>query len=178
MLIKEIATIKGGKRLPKGILLTTNVNSHPYIRVRDMNKRIITLNDSFEYVPDSVFPTISNYLVKTNDVILSIVGTIGLVGIVDKSLNNANLTENCVKFINLKHYDNLYLYYYLISQKGQNQIKAGTVGSTQPKLPIYNIEQINLPDISIDEQRHIVDIIQTLFLICLLLYLQVLCFHL
>lgn len=172
MLIKEIANIKGGKRLPKGILLTTNANLHPYIRVRDMDKRIIKLNDNFEYVPENVFPIISNYLVRTNDIILSIVGTIGLVGVIDKSLNNANLTENCVKFVNIKNYDNLYLYYYLISQKGQDQIKAGTVGSTQPKLPIYNIEQINLPDISIYDQRHIVDTIQTLFAIYLLLYLQ------
>lgn len=159
MLVKEIATIKGGKRLPKGELLTTIQNSHPYIRVRDINSRYIKLNNNFEYVPDEVYPSISNYLVKTNDVVLSIVGTIGLVGIVDKSLNNANLTENCVKFVNVKNYDNIYLYYYLSSQKGQEQIKAGTVGSTQPKLPIYNIEQINLPDISIEEQRHIVDTI-------------------
>ena len=159
MLVKEIATIKGGKRLPKGELLTTIQNSHPYIRVRDINSRYIKLNNNFEYVPDEVYSSISNYLVKTNDVVLSIVGTIGLVGIVDKSLNNANLTENCVKFVNVKNYDNIYLYYYLSSQKGQEQIKAGTVGSTQPKLPIYNIEQINLPDISIEEQRHIVDTI-------------------
>lgn len=159
MLIKEIATIKGGKRLPKGELLTTTPNSYPYIRVRDINTRYIKLNNNFEYVPDEIYSSISNYLVRTNDVILSIVGTIGLVGIIDESLNNANLTENCVKFVNIKNYDNLYLYYYLSSQKGQQQIKAGTVGSTQPKLPIYNIEQINLPDISIEEQHHIVDTI-------------------
>ena len=49
----EIATIKGGKRLPKGINLTAEPNQHPYIRVRDLNNRhTLELNNDFEYVDD------------------------------------------------------------------------------------------------------------------------------
>ena len=33
----KVATVKGGKRLPKGINLITKPNPHPYIRVRDLN---------------------------------------------------------------------------------------------------------------------------------------------
>lgn len=34
-----LASVKGGKRLPKGVNLITTPNSHPYIRVRDLNNR-------------------------------------------------------------------------------------------------------------------------------------------
>ena len=159
MLLKDCATIKGGKRLPKGQTLQGEKNSHPYIRVKDMQKRYVSLSDDYEYVPDNISPSISRYIVNTGDVILSIVGTVGLVAIVDKSLNNANLTENCVKLVNIKNFLSKYVYYYLISDSGQAQIQAGIVGSTQPKFPLYNIEKIEIPDVSMSEQQHIVDIL-------------------
>ena len=158
MLLKDCSKIKGGKRLPKGQTLQVQKNSHPYIRVKDMQGRYVLLNENYEYVPDHVFSSIGRYIVNTNDVILSIVGTVGLVAIVDQSLNNANLTENCVKIVDIKEYIPEYVYYYLISTQGQAQIKEGIVGSTQPKLPLYNIEKIQIPNIKIKMQQHIVDI--------------------
>lgn len=93
-----LVDVKGGKRLPKGVNLISQPNSHPYIRVRDLNNVIFTsLSADFEYVDDETQKSISRYIVSTGDVLISIVGTIGLTAIVDKTLNNANLTENCVK---------------------------------------------------------------------------------
>lgn len=157
MLLKNCTTIKGGKRLPKGQALQNIANAHPYIRVKDMHGRYVKLDSTYEYVPDSIFPSISRYTVNTNDIILSIVGTVGLIAIVDKTLNNANLTENCVKLINIKNYLPQFIYYYLYSEKGQAQIREGIVGSTQPKLPLYNIEKLDIPDILYNTQQHIVD---------------------
>ena len=163
VLLGEIATIKGGKRLPKGSTLISVKNKHPYIKVKDMKEgKIIKLNDEFEYVEESVQKKISNYTVSENDLILSIVGTIGLVSKVDSSLNKANLTENCVKIINLKNMNADYLYYYLTSFNGQFEIGKGTVGSTQPKLPIYNIKKIPIPIPSLNEQNLIANILSTL----------------
>lgn len=160
MILKNCATIKGGKRLPKGQTLQSTANLHPYIRVKDMHSRYVKLDSTYEYVPDTVFPSISRYTVKTDDIILSIVGTVGLVAIVDKSLNNASLTENCVKLVNIKHYLPQFIYYYLYSEKGQAQINEGIVGSTQPKFPLYNIEKLNLPDVSYEKQHYIVDTVR------------------
>ena len=50
-----------------------------------------------------------------------------------------------------------YLYYFLISPKGKAEIEKGIIGSTQPKLPFYNIEQINIPLIDKTAQQHIVN---------------------
>lgn len=94
----DIATIKGGKRLPKGVNLIKAPNNHPYIRVQDLgHEKTLELNSSYAYVDDETQKFISKYIVNTGDIIMSIVGTIGLIGIVGNTLNNANLTENCVK---------------------------------------------------------------------------------
>ena len=142
----EVATVKGGKRLPKGINLITKPNSHPYIRVRDLNgKKTLELDGSFEFVDDVTQKAISRYIVTGGDIVLSIVGTIGLVSVVGDSLNEANLTENCVKLTSLTGIDRDYLYYYLKSSYGQQEIARGTVGAVQAKLPIKNIQDISIP---------------------------------
>lgn len=94
---------------------------------------------------------------------LSIVGTIGALSIVDAFYNNASLTENCVKLTGLDYYDALFLYYYLASSLGQQEISQGTVGAVQPKLPIYNIEKIKVlwPDDK-EERQKIASVLGTL----------------
>ncbi|EKF9753636.1 restriction endonuclease subunit S [Vibrio cholerae] len=139
----EIVSVKGGKRLPKGSTLQEEPNSHPYIRVKDMGARYIP-RSGLEFVPEDVFPKISRYTVNTNDVIISIVGTIGLVSVIDEFFDNASQTENCAKLTGLDKVDALYLYYFLRSEAGQSEIKMGTVGAVQAKLPLYNIEKLSI----------------------------------
>ena len=162
-LLGDICTIKGGKRLPKGKQLSSNKTKHPYIKVKDMGEnKYICLNSGFEYLDDETFESISRYIVNENDLIISIVGTIGLIGLIDKSLESANLTENCVKLIDIKNVTNDFLYYYLKSPIGGYEIKKGVVGSTQPKLPIYNIQKIAISYPSISEQKAIAKVLSDL----------------
>ena len=159
----DICDVKGGKRLPKGINLITTRNTHPYIRVRDLGQnKILQLNPNYEYVDDDTQKIIAHYTVSENDVLISIVGTIGLIGIVGNSLNNANLTENCVKLINLRGIDKDFLYYFLMSQAGQDEIKQGTVGAVQAKLPIKNIQAINIHLPPLDVQKKIAGVLGAL----------------
>lgn len=151
----DLASVKGGKRLPKGINLITTPNSHPYIRVRDLNNRhTLEINSDFEYVDDETQKSIARYIVERGDIVLSIVGTIGLVSIVGDSLHHANLTENCVKLTQLNGVDRDYIYYFLKSELGQAEIAKGTVGAVQAKLPIKNIQAINviLPDLELQKK--------------------------
>ena len=158
----DLVTVKGGKRLPKGVTLIPVANSHPYIRIRDLGQsRVIDINPSFEYVDDETQKAISRYVVNAGDVILSIVGTIGLTGIIGQSLDGANLTENCVKLVNLKRLEPRFLYYYLSSSIGQAEIEKGIVGAVQPKLPIKNIQGITISIPSIETQKRIADALAT-----------------
>ncbi len=157
----DLVDVKGGKRLPKGKTLQQEKTNHPYIRITDLNGRKIDKNNLL-YVTDEIFQSISRYIVNKGDIILSIVGTIGLVAKIDDELDNASLTENCVKFIEPKIIERDFLFYYLTTTDCQNEIRSKTIGTTQPKLPIYNIKslEINLPDLK--TQQRIASILSSL----------------
>lgn len=162
--LNTIADIKGGKRLPKGVNLIVNSNTHPYIRVRDLNNTIYaSLNSNYEYVDDETQKAISKYTVSTNDILISIVGTIGLIAIVDNTLEGANFTENCVKLTNLKEITPEYLFLFLKSMEGKNAICKGTVGAVQLKLPIKNIQSISIPILNKAELCTLNNILSTIF---------------
>ena len=161
--IKDFAEVKGGKRLPKGKQLIKESNSHPYIKVRNLGKeKYIQLNSDYEYVDDETQKSIARYIVNKGDILISVVGTIGLVGIVGDTLDKANQTENCDKIINIKDVLPEYLYYYLISSFGQDEIRKGTVGAVQPKLPLKNVKDISILYPLIEEQERIVNILSSI----------------
>ena len=141
--LSDFCDIKGGKRLPKGEELNNEKNGKPYIKVADMTKdKFVVFNESFQFVSSDIQKSISRYIVQTGDIIISIVGTIGLVNIVDSTLQNANLTENCYRLTNFKVVHSDYLYYYLISPFGKKEIESRTVGGVQAKLPMYNVQSL------------------------------------
>lgn len=94
---------------------------------------------------------------------MAIVGnTLGLVSIVGKSLDGANLTENCVKIVSDNLVTQNYIYYYLNSDFGQNEIKKGIVGAAQPKLPIKNIMDISIALPPLKYQKDVIDILSSI----------------
>ena len=162
--LSSLADVKGGKRLPKGVNLITKPNSHPYIRVRNLNNMIFaSLSSDYEYVDDETQKSIARYITSAGDVLVSIVGTIGLTAIVDDTLDNANLTENCVKLTNLKGITPEYLLLFLRSKIGVESINKGTVGAVQLKLPIKNIQSIPVPLLMSVEMQAFSDILSIMF---------------
>ena len=149
--------------MPKNVNLISTPNTHPYIRVRDLNDSItLELNSDFLYVDDETQKGISRYIVNSGDIVISIVGTIGLVAKIGKTLDGANLTENCVKITNLQNIDKEYLFYYLKSVFGQQEIMRGIVGAVQQKLPIKNIQEITIKCPELIEQKKIAAILSAL----------------
>jgi type I restriction enzyme S subunit len=139
--LSDFSKIKGGKRMPAGTSLIKDKTKHTYIKVADLGKsKYVHYNKKFEFVPTNVAPKISRYITHQNDVIISIVGTIGVVKILGASLNGANLTENCMKITELNKFSPSYLYHYLVSKEGREEIQIRNVGAVQAKLPMYNIE--------------------------------------
>lgn len=143
--LDSLCTIKGGKRLPTDCELLDTPTEHPYIRVRDVgNSRYICLTNQFQYIDEDTHSAISRYIVDTNDIVISIVGTIGLLGKVHHSLDKANLTENCVKLTDVHTITPDYLYYTLCYKNQIKEIELLTVGAVQAKLPMYNIQSMKI----------------------------------
>ena len=146
--LETLATVKGGKRLPKGATLTDEQTQHPYLRITDYSKNGVPSVQSMQYITDEVFDKISRYVINEGEVFLSIVGTIGIVDLIDERLDNASLTENAVKIhaqtTTMAHY----LYLYLRSDEGRHEIDSRTVGTTQKKLAITRIKAFDVGVIS------------------------------
>ena len=143
--LDSLCTVKGGKRLPADCELLDTPTEHPYIRVRDVGgSRYVCLTNQFQYIDEETYSAISCYIVNTGDIVISIVGTIGLLGKVHSSLDKANLTENCVKLANIHTVTSDYLYYTLCYKKQIKEIELLTVGAVQAKLPMYNIQSMKI----------------------------------
>jgi len=150
--LKEVAQIKGGKRVPLGESFTKD-GKIPYIRTSDFTKGYIDYSE-VKYISEKVFNAIKNYQIYKDEVLISIVGTIGAVAILDRGFERCNFTENAAKVIASGKLNPYYLYSFLISESGQKQLKRLIVGGVQPKLPLYAVEDIRilLPDKNLQEK--------------------------
>ncbi|MAT40101.1 MAG: hypothetical protein CL946_10915 [Ectothiorhodospiraceae bacterium] len=141
--LESISDVKSGKRLPKGYYLTDNVTPHPYIRVSDMHQGGVDLSD-IQYVPAGASSGISNYRIFVDDIFISVAGSLGIVGIIPKALNGANLTENADRLTNL-HCDQDYLFYVMSSSIVQQAIEAIQTVGAQPKLALTRLQKFLIP---------------------------------
>jgi type I restriction enzyme S subunit len=83
--------------------------------------------------------------------------------VIDETLDGALLTENAAKICDIGDFvDRDFLVAFLTSEWGQSQIRALTVGSTQPKLALYRIKQIAVPLPPLPEQRAIASVLGAL----------------
>lgn len=156
-----VATVRGGKRLPKGTPWSVEPTEHRYIRATDIAGGHID-EGSLVHVPDDVWPRISRYTVDTDDVLITIAGTIGSVARVPPSLASANLTENAALIrADRSQLDPAFLELWLQSPPAQAQITSLTVGTTQRKLALFRIESIQLPLIALEAQRRIAALIDS-----------------
>ena len=160
--IGVIAEVKGGKRVPKGMELTTENTGHPYIKAGNLKQGTV-IDDGMMYVPDDVLQYIKNYTVQAGDVYITNVGAcIGDCGVIPPKYDGANLTENAVKITNLRCNGD-YLALFLASNTVQQSIKSLIASATLGKLSIANIKTIVIDLPSSKEQIEIVSIIKRLF---------------
>lgn len=153
--ISEIADIKGGKRLPKGEQLQNTKTDYPYIRVTDFNDNGSIDVDNIKYMTKEIQSKISRYIITSNDLYISIAGTIGKTGIIPKELDGANLTENAARFVykDKKSISNKFVYYYTKSDKFKAFVDEATKQVAQPKLALTRLNEIELALPSITEQE-------------------------
>ena len=152
--LRNIASIKGGKRIPVGEKLTTENTGHMYIRVADMKENTVKTDD-IHYISESIYQKIKSYTISTEDLYITVAGTIGSVGEIPKVFDNANLTENADKIV-FRGVCKKFLMYCLLSNFVQSQIKKCTTKVGQPKLAIVRIEDLLIPLPPIKEQYRIV----------------------
>ena len=159
-----IVSVYGGKRIPAGTRLSENDTGHKYIRVADMKDETVSLDD-IKYITDEIYEKIKQYFITSDDIYITVAGTIGRVGVVPRELNNANLTENADKLV-FRRLDKMYLCRMLNSEVVQHQIRKATTQVGQPKLAIARIQKLIVPLPPLEEQKRIVAKIEELLPYC------------
>lgn len=160
----DVAEIKGGKRVPKGYKFEPTQTEHIYIRVADFNNDGTIALDDLQYINNDVYEKIKRYTITSEDVYISIAGTIGKSGIIPKELDGANLTENACKLVLKGQVCKEFIYYTTLSPNFKAQINKMTKVSSQPKLALARLEQvvISFPN-NISEQQQIVEYLDAQF---------------
>ena len=159
--LEEICNIKGGKRIPKGKGFSAQRTEHIYLRVTNMKNRTISFDD-LKYIDDDVFQEIKNYTISSDDLYLTIAGTIGDVGEIPQEVSGMNLTENAAKLTDIVC-DRLYLMYSLLSTNSQEHFSSKFHQVAQPKLSIETASSTLLPLPPFAEQHRIVAEIERWF---------------
>ncbi len=154
----EVAVIRGGKRIP--IDYSFSQSGIPYIRAEDVKDFVEWKNSP--KIAEDLHKLLFRYQTKHNDVLLTIVGTVGSIGIVKFNLEKCNLTENCVRLVSSKNLPE-YLFCYLKSKYGQKIIEREKVGTVQEKLSIERINRIKVPNASFNFQEKIKNLVDHSF---------------
>lgn len=160
--IREIGAVKGGKRVPLGESFADGPTPHPYLRVVDMKDWGID-DAELEYLESRVARMIARYTISSDDLYITIAGTLGMVGRVPPHLDGAQLTENAAKIceLDLQEVSPDFLCGFMNSHGFQRQVWAeiGTGGGV-PKLALFRIAAMSLPVPALDEQQAIGERIQ------------------
>lgn len=153
----EIASVKGGKRLPKGSVYSDSPTGFRYIRVTDWSDHEIDPTN-VKWISDEAAAAIKRYTISSADLFISIAGSIGLVATVPPELDGAFLTENAAKIVvrEIDRIDRDYLLSVMISSSliAQIQQQKG-VGGGVPKLALFRIEALEIPLPSLERQQDI-----------------------
>lgn len=162
--IDEFATIKSGKRVPKGKKLLDITTPYPYIRVTDFSDNGTVDSTDIKYITEEIYQQIKNYTITDEDIYISVAGTIGKTGIIPSSLNGANLTENAVKIVfDNSKYDKNFIFHFTNSITFMEQIGLATKTVAMPKLAIKRLKEVYIPLPPLPEQQMIVSKLDLLF---------------
>jgi len=162
--LNKVVDVKGGKRLPKGQNVLEDETEFKYVRVEDLNWDGSFDLESIKYITEKNHLAIKNYIANENDILLTIVGaTVGKCGLFPAELDGENITENFARLIikDKESYLPEYVNYCLMSKSSQIQFDEYTGKSSQGKLAIFRIKKVLIPELKLDQQAEIVEIIKT-----------------
>lgn len=160
----DVASVKGGKRLPSGHSYSEIPTPYIYIRITDMKNGTIK-NYNLCYINKETRDLISNYTIDDGDLYITIAGTIGQVGIVPTFFKGMNLTENAAKLTSFL-INKVWLKETISSGFLNRQFIEKTNTLAQPKLALNQISDSLIPLPPLLEQEAIQVKITQLMSLC------------
>lgn len=133
--------------------------------------RIANVQDGFIaddkpcYYPPNTDEDISKYLLAENDLLVSLTGNVGRVGMLSKDFLPAALNQrvSCIRIKDSKNVDKKYLYYYFRQKAFVKECVEASKGVAQLNLSTKWLENYMIPIPPLPEQERIVARIEELF---------------
>lgn len=160
--LSSFASVKGGKRIPKGYSYSEERTPYYYLRVADMDNDNELSFDSLKFINEEVFNILKRYEIKEGELAISIAGTIGKICCLSDVPDGHRviLTENCAKIVisnenvlNARYLEILFKMPFI-----QKQLERNYIQTTIPKLGLDKIASLNFPRIpTLEFQRKVVD---------------------
>lgn len=133
------------------------------IRITNVQKGII-VDNSPKYYPLSEENNLNKYILKKNDLLMSLTGNVGRVGLLPKGLTPAALNQR-VACIRMKN-DNLsktFLFHYLNSNSFEQLCIENASGAAQLNLSTVWLSNVQIPVPPISDQQRIVSYLDSEF---------------
>lgn len=129
------------------------------IRITNVQKGVI-VDEAPQYYSDKDMIDLKKYELFENDILMSLTGNVGRVGIMDKSLLPAALNQR-VACLRLKNQDIYYkyLFYYLNSDRFENMCIENSNGIAQKNLSTVFLKNVLIPVPLLDIQKKIVEVL-------------------
>lgn len=135
----------------------------PYIRPTEIQSDQIQIDDLRRTTP-AIAAAYRRSALRPDDILLSIVGTIGKVAIVPAHLDGANITQSsCRLRMEKRLVLPRYAAYAMRSPVLRKQYDACRLGTGVPRLNIAHVRELTIPVAPLAEQRRIVAKIEELF---------------
>ncbi|MCX6791495.1 MAG: restriction endonuclease subunit S [Candidatus Gottesmanbacteria bacterium] len=149
--LSEIAQITDGNHLT---IAEQFVNSGTrYLRGKDLQDFFISDSDPM-YIPDKLFPKLKRSHILKKDVLISIVGTVGLISIVADDFER--LTGSCkVAILHVKGINPWFLAGFLLSRYGQDQLQRKVAGAVQTGIILKDLSDLVVPIFSDEQQEKV-----------------------
>ncbi|OGH86415.1 MAG: hypothetical protein A2493_01200 [Candidatus Magasanikbacteria bacterium RIFOXYC12_FULL_33_11] len=169
-IIKKIEKYEGGyfklsdknyAKISRGSLISdifyNSKKGTPYIRGADFSSGILG-NDKLVFIDDS-FQKIRETMVKENDIVFSLIGSVGATAVVSKDFNNSFISNNTGK-ISIKNFEPIVLQMIFQSIIGKFQFEKEKTQTAQPKISSDQIGNFKIPLIKPSIQKQIAEKIQ------------------
>lgn len=130
------------------------------IRITNVQKGVIVDDDPKYYSPEDM-ELLKKYELFENDILVSLTGNVGRVGIVGNSLLPAALNQRvaCLRIKNKAVVDYKYLYYYLNTDQIENLCIVNSNGIAQKNLSTLFLNTISILMPSLEKQKKIVQVL-------------------